>query len=144
MKKKKKDLIPLADIMTRRRTRTKKQPRRILISGFDMDMDMDINVASSVPPPATTAKDNAIAKSTKKDLIPLLDRKGETYDPPALDDCSKMCVSLAEFKNFSMYIYNISHIHSPILICSDAESLEDLTVLIILHFPGDTNLDMLK
>ena len=80
----------------------------------------------------------------KKNRVPLLDRKGETYKPPAVDACSKMCVTLPEFKEFAKYISTILHIHSPIPICSDAESLEDVMVLLILHFQGDTNLDMLK
>ena len=56
----------------------------------------------------------------KKNFVPLLDRKGETYDPPAIDECSKMCVSLPEFKNLSTYTSTFLHLNSPIPICSDA------------------------
>jgi len=83
-------------------------------------------------------------KKKKKDIVPLLLRNGETYDPPAIDVCSKMCVSLPEFKNLSTHTSTFSHLNSSIAICSDAESLEAVKILILLHFPGDTNPEKLK
>ena len=61
---------------------------------------MDTNVASSIPPPIAT---KMMKKKKKMDLVPLLDRKGETYEPPARDACSQMCVALPEFKEFAKY-----------------------------------------
>ena len=65
--------------------------------------DMDITVASYVPPPIATTT------TKKKDLVPLLDRKGETYEPPDRDACSQMCVALPEFKEFAKYTSTVSH-----------------------------------
>ena len=60
-----------------------------------------------------------IPKKMKKDLVPLLYIKEETYDPPALDVCSKMCLSLPEFKEFAKYISTFSHLNSPIPITNE-------------------------
>ena len=51
-----------------------------------------------------------IQNKNKKNLVALLDRKGETYEPPANDACSKMCYALPEFKEYAKHISTLSHV----------------------------------
>ena len=106
-------------------------------------LDEEITEFISKPTARTSSESSPKRTKTnkKKQFIPFPKRTGRTFTTPLLDIAARTTVGLKSWPPLKTYCDQHANLSSPLPIATDAKSLENISVMIILHFPGDVNLE---
>jgi hypothetical protein len=108
-------------------------------------LDEEITEFISKPTARTSSESSPKRTKTnkKKQFIPFPKRTGRTFTTPLVDIAARTTVGLKSWPPLKTYCDQHANLSSPLPIATDAKSLENISVMIILHFPGDVNLEKL-